>query len=54
VLVPLPALVEVLVCDAALVTDAAELPLSLHAAKDKQARKISGADKRVVRIMKIP
>jgi len=53
-LVLLPAAVELLGCAAALVTDDTELPLSLHAANDMQARKISAADKRVGRIMEVP
>jgi hypothetical protein len=55
-LVPLvvPAPVELLGCVAALLVDDVELPLSLHAANDMQARKISAVDKRVGRIMEVP
>jgi hypothetical protein len=45
---------EVLGCAAALEVDDTELPLPSHADKDMQARKISAADKRVGRFMKVP
>lgn len=37
----------------ALVVDEAELPLSLHAARDMQAKVMNEADKRVNRIMNV-